>query len=84
MLLPSGNVHRRSACAEIDRCGRRCVDVGGSASTVTQPSAQIITPTLCISVVENRAGVLISSRNGHGRAARAEVDDAGCGGIGGG
>ena len=72
--MPSRECHRRAACAKVDRRGRWCVGVGVGASTVTQLSVCISTPTLRITVVENRAGVILTCRNGNCCAARSEVD----------
>ena len=66
----------RSARAEVDRRGRRCVGVG-VASTIAQLSVIVSPPTLQVAVVKDGAGVEVSSRHRNGRSATAEVDRRG-------
>ena len=76
----SRNRNGCSARAEVNRCGRRCCCVRRrcmSCSTIAQLSLVVSPPTLQVAVVKDSAGVVSSSRNGHGRSARAEVNRCG-------
>ena len=73
MLTSSRHRDGRAARAEVNRRRRGRQDVAGGC-TVAQLSVEVIPPTLQVAVVEDGTREPSSSRNGHGRAARTEVN----------